>query len=100
LEACGTLPVFPIRKHHQLHYWPLGIVGLDPHSEVVRTFHALVHHEFHRKLRALAGLDRRRTDDNGGRSTPLPDLDDRPVQDVQWPIADVGEGENGPHRLA
>ena len=85
----------PIGKHDQFHFRLHRVIGFHLHPEVVQTLHPLVHHEFHRKLRALPWLDGRRTDDRFGRSAALLDFDDRLAHDLQGLVADVAKLESG-----
>jgi hypothetical protein len=69
-------------------------------SEVVLAAHVTVHHELHRELRPLAGLEGRRTDGRDGRSTPLDDLDVGRLRKLERLIADIRQDELGFDGLA
>lgn len=85
----------PVRHDPQLLLWLIRIARCQQDSEVVRPFHASMHRELHRKLRLLPRLERRRPDDNAGRSAPFQDFRNRWNGKAQWSIARVADQEAG-----
>src|SRR3990172_10841657 len=79
----------PIRKHCYGAIGLLGIVAGQMNSEVMLPFHTLVHHELHREICALPGLEYHRTDGRSRWSTPLHDFDIRLLFEAEWLIPNI-----------
>jgi hypothetical protein len=85
----------PVRKHRQQAFGLRRVIGEHVNPEVVWATHVTVHQELHRELRALAGLEGRRTDGRDGRSTPLDDFHVGGLRELERLIADVRQDKRG-----